>query len=107
MTVKALEEQIGRRAVVERIVRGGTNVEPHATTVLEANDDIVLAGPTAVIVAAKPLMGVEIDGEEIIRSIAGDVLDVLVNDSQSPRSRPCKILPIRSVMRLAAYSCGG
>jgi putative transport protein len=79
-TVKALEEQIGRRAVVERIVRSGTNVQPAADTVLLTNDDIVLAGPTAVIVSAKPMIGSEIDGEEIIRSIPGDVLDVLVND---------------------------
>ena len=82
LTVKALEERIGRRAVVERIVRGGSNVEPQANTVLEANDDIVLAGPTAVIVSAKPLIGSEIDGEEIIRSIEGEILDVLVNNSK-------------------------
>jgi AspT/YidE/YbjL antiporter-like protein len=45
------------------------------------NDDIALAGPTAVIVAAKPLIGSEIEGEEIISSIRGDVLDVLVNEA--------------------------
>jgi aspartate-alanine antiporter len=82
MTVKALEERIGRRAVVERIVRGGSNVEPQASTVLKADDDIVLAGPTAVIVSAKSLIGVEFEGEEIISSIEGNMLDVLVNDAK-------------------------
>jgi hypothetical protein len=40
----------------------------------------VLAGPTAVIVAAKTMLGAEIDADEIMRAIPGDVRDVLVNE---------------------------
>jgi aspartate-alanine antiporter len=79
-TVRALEDQIGRRTVIQRIVRGGADVEPRPDVVLETGDDIGLAGPTAAIVAAKPLIGAEIDADEITRTMPGDVLDVLVND---------------------------
>jgi putative transport protein len=78
-TVKAIEEAIGRRTVIERIVRRGTDVEPRLETVLEADDDIVLAGPTAAIVAARPVIGTEIDADEILKSIPGNVVDVLVD----------------------------
>ncbi|MCK1716762.1 TrkA C-terminal domain-containing protein [Bradyrhizobium sp. 141] len=79
-TVRSVEEEIGSRTVVERIVRGGADIEPHLDTVLEAGDDIVLAGRTAVIVAAKPIMGTEIDADEILKTIPGNVLEVLVDD---------------------------
>src|SRR3954466_11423052 len=79
-TVKAVEDQIGRRTVIQRIVRGGVDVEPRPDAVLETGDDIGLAGPTAAIVAAKPVIGTEIDAAEITRAMPGDVLDVLVND---------------------------
>ena len=78
-TVGYIEDEIGRRTVIERIVRRGADVEPRPDTVLETGDDIVLAGSTAVIVAAKPLIGTEIDADELTRAIPGDVLDVLVN----------------------------
>jgi aspartate-alanine antiporter len=78
--VRAIETKIGRRVVIESIVRGGTNIEPLRDTVLEKDDDIVLAGPTAVIIAAKPVIGIEIEGDEILRAIPGEVVDVLVND---------------------------
>ena len=79
-TVKAIEDEIGRRTVVERIVRHGTDIEPRADVVLKTGDDIVLAGPTAVIVTAKPIIGTEIDAGEITSATLGDVLDVLVNE---------------------------
>jgi putative transport protein len=78
-TVRAIEDEIGWRTVVQRIVRCGTDINPRAEVVLETGDDIAIAGPTAVIVAAKPLIGPEIDAGEITRAIPGDVLDVLVN----------------------------
>lgn len=77
-TVGTLEQEIGRRTVVERIVRGGADIEPGNDTVLEAGDDIVIAGHTAAIVAARPVIGNEIDADEILRAIPGNVVEVLV-----------------------------
>ena len=73
-----LENQIGRRAVVERILRGGEDVELRADAKLQAGDDILLAGPSAAIVAAEPMIGHEIEGEHVMRSVPGDVLEVFV-----------------------------
>ena len=53
-TVGEIEAQIGRRAVVERILRGGEDVELQPDTRLQAGDEILLAGPSAAIVAAAP-----------------------------------------------------
>jgi putative transport protein len=79
-TVKTIEDEIGSRTVIERIVRNGTDVEPRLDTVLEAGDDIVVTGPTAAIVAAKPVIGIEIDADEILRAIPGNVGEVLVDN---------------------------
>ncbi|WP_407187753.1 aspartate:alanine exchanger family transporter [Bradyrhizobium centrosematis] len=79
-TVKAIEDEIGSRTVIERIVRQGNDVEPHLDTVLEAGDDIVIAGRTAVIVAARPVLGTEIDADEILKAMPGNVVDVLVDN---------------------------
>src|SRR6476469_337387 len=79
-TDKALEEEIGSRTVTELIGRQWVDVEPHLDTVLEAGDDIVIAGRTAVIVAAKPVIGPEIDADEILKAIPGNVIDVLVDN---------------------------
>lgn len=79
-TVTAIEDAVGHRTVIERIVRRGADVEPHVNTVLEAGDDVVIAGPTAAIVAARPVIGDEIDADEILRPIPGNVVEVLVND---------------------------
>jgi aspartate-alanine antiporter len=79
-TVKAIEDEIGRRTVVERIIRRGADVQPQLDTILENGDDIVIAGPTAAIVAAKTVIGNEIDADEILRAIPGNVLDVLVDN---------------------------
>jgi len=77
-TVGELETRIGRRAVVERILRGGEDVEPSLDTRLLAGDEILLAGPSAVIVAAAPIVGPEIEGEHVMRSVPGDVIEVFV-----------------------------
>jgi aspartate-alanine antiporter len=79
-TIKAIEEEIGSRTVVVRIVRQGLDVEPHLDTVLEPGDDIVIEGRTAVIVSAKPIIGMEIDADEILKSIPGNVVEVLVDN---------------------------
>ena len=77
-TVSEVEAQIGLRAVIERILRAGEDVEPRADTKLEAGDEILLAGPSAVVVAAPTMIGPEIEGEHVMRSVPGEVLEVFV-----------------------------
>jgi putative transport protein len=79
-TVRAIEDEVGRRTVIERIVRKGADIQPHLDMVLEDGDDIVISGPTAAIIAAKPVIGTEIDADEILRAIPGNVVEVLVDN---------------------------
>lgn len=88
-SVKDIEEEIGSRTVVERIVRQGLDVAPHLDTVLQAGDDIVITGRTAVIVTAKPIIGSEIDADEILKTIPGNVVEVLV-DNRKLHGRPVR-----------------
>lgn len=81
-TVAAIEAEIGSRTVVERIVRGGADIKPQQDIVLETGDDIVVAGPTAAIVAAKPILGAEIDAGELLRNLPGNVIEVLVENRE-------------------------
>jgi len=77
-TVSEIELEIGRRAVVERILRHGKDMELRPDTKLQAGDEVLLAGPSAVIVAATSLIGPEIEGEHVMRSVPGEVVDVFV-----------------------------
>jgi aspartate-alanine antiporter len=77
-TVNEIEAQVGRRAVVERILRHGEDVERCADTKLQTGDEILLAGPSAAIVAAGSTIGPEIEGEHVMRSVPGEVVDVYV-----------------------------
>jgi aspartate-alanine antiporter len=77
-TVNEIEAQIGRRAVVERILRHGEDVECRTDSKLQAGDEILLAGPSAAIVAAGSMIGPEIEGEHVMRSVPGEVVDVYV-----------------------------
>lgn len=77
-SIKDLETLIGHRAFVERILRDGADVEPRPDTVLQRADEVLLAGPSSVIVGATSLIGREIEGEHVMRPVAGDVLEVLV-----------------------------
>jgi putative transport protein len=79
-TVATIEDRIGHRVVVERIVRAGNDVEPERKTVFEAGDEIVLAGPSAALVRAGASIGPEIEGAEVLREVLGDALGVLVNN---------------------------
>ncbi|TWB04616.1 aspartate:alanine exchanger family transporter [Bradyrhizobium stylosanthis] len=81
-TVAAIEAEIGSRTIVERIVRGGADLEPQPDIVLAVGDDVVIAGPTAAIVAAKPILGDEIDAGELLRNLPGNVIDVLVQSRE-------------------------
>ena len=77
-TVNDIEQQIGRRAVVERILRRGEDIELCPDAKLQAGDEILLAGPSAVVVAAASQIGPEIEGEHVMRSVPGEVVDVFV-----------------------------
>src|SRR5215510_12087108 len=77
-TANEIEAQIGRRVVVERILRHGEDVERCVDTKLQAGDEILLTGPSAAIVAAGSMIGPEIEGEHVMRSVPGEVLDVYV-----------------------------
>jgi aspartate-alanine antiporter len=79
-TVAEVEAQIGRRAVIERILRNGgdVDVEPRALVTLAAGDEVLLAGPSGVIVAAAHTIGPEIEGEHVMRSVPGSVAEVFV-----------------------------
>jgi putative transport protein len=79
-TVGAIEDRIGQRVVVERIVRRGGDVESSRPTILEAGDKIVLAGPAAALIKAGASVGAEIDGAEVLREVMGDALGVLVSN---------------------------
>jgi putative transport protein len=78
-TVSEIDAQIGRRASVERILRNGEDVEPRADERLQAGDEILIVGPSAVVVGAAPMIGTEIEGEHVM-GVTGDVLDVLVSN---------------------------
>jgi len=79
-TVEAIEAEIGGRTVIERIVRDGADIPPNRASILEAGDDVVLTGPTAAIVDAEPVIGPEVDSDELLRSLPGNVIEVLVEN---------------------------
>ena len=79
-TVGAVEDRIGQRVVVERIDRGGGDVDASRTTALESGDEIVLAGPATALVRAGHSIGPEIEGAEVLREVFGDALGVLVSN---------------------------
>jgi putative transport protein len=78
-SVGTVEDRIGQRVVVERIVRNAHDVDPGRRTVLEAGDEIVLAGPSITLVRAGASIGPEVEGAEVLREVQGDALGVLVN----------------------------
>lgn len=80
-TVGAIEDRIGHRVVVQRIVHRGNDVEPARPTVLESGDEVVLAGPASALIKAGASIGPEIEGAEVLREIQGDALGVLVNNT--------------------------
>ena len=78
-TVGTLEDRIGSRVVIERIVRKGSPLEPERSVMLEQGDEVVVAGPSAAIITAGTHIGPEIDGSEMLHDVIGEVLDVMVD----------------------------
>ena len=76
--VKDVEAEIGMRTVIERILRAGKDVEVNPDIALQAGDEILIAGPSAAVVAIAPKIGTEIEGEHVMRSVPGDVVEVYV-----------------------------
>lgn len=80
-TVSAIEQDIGRRTVIERIERKGRAVAVQPKTRLRTDDEILLAGPSAVIVAAASTIGEEVEGETLLGATTGQVIDVYVTNA--------------------------
>jgi AspT/YidE/YbjL antiporter-like protein len=80
--VGAIEDRIGQRVVFGRIVRSGSDVESKRRTVLERDDEVVLAGPTSALIKAGASIGPEIEGAEVLGEISGDALGVLVTNNK-------------------------
>ena len=81
-TLSEIEAKVGRRAVIERVFRDGADLQPRPDLTLRAGDELLLAGPTGAIVLAAPLLGREIEGEHVLRSVNGDVVEVYVTSRQ-------------------------
>jgi putative transport protein len=79
-TVGAIEDRIGQRVAVQRIVRRGSDIEPVRPTALQSGDEIVLAGPASALIEASASIGPEIDGADVLREVRGDALGVLVSN---------------------------
>jgi aspartate-alanine antiporter len=81
-TIKDVEEQIGQRAAIERLVRGGHEVSISPESALRQDDEILLSGPSAVLVAASPTLGAEIEGQNLLSAATGQVVNVYVTASR-------------------------
>jgi putative transport protein len=81
-TVKQIERQVGSRAVVERIVRAGKDVAVLGPAKFRRGDEVLIAGPSAAIVAVPAALGTEIDGQKLLESTTGQALDVYVTASR-------------------------
>jgi aspartate-alanine antiporter len=81
-TVSDIEQDIGRRAVIERILRRGKDIAVSASSKLRRGDELLLAGPSGVIIPAAAAIGQEIEGQHLLGTTAGQVVDVYVTASR-------------------------
>jgi AspT/YidE/YbjL antiporter-like protein len=81
-TVSDIEQDIGRRAVIERILRRGKDIAVSASSKLRRGDELLLAGPSGVIIPAAAALGQEIEGQHLLGTTAGQVVDVYVTASR-------------------------
>jgi aspartate-alanine antiporter len=80
-TVRYIEQDIGRRAVIERILRRGKDIAVTANSKLRRGDELLLAGPSGVIVPAAATIGKEIEGQHLLGTTTGQLIDVYVTAS--------------------------
>jgi putative transport protein len=78
-TVGAIENCIGSRVVIERIVRSGGSIEAERDVTLERGDEVALTGPSGAIISAGTHIGPEIEGSQILHGVTREVLDVMVD----------------------------
>ena len=81
-SVSEVEQEIGRRTVIERIVHEGRDAPVLPGSKLKAGDEILLAGPAAVIVSADSIIGEEIEGQELLGAATGQVLEAYFTSPQ-------------------------
>ena len=77
-TIGGVEEQIGRRATIERLVREDRELTISPAIKLQAGDEIVLAGPSSTLVTASLVIGTEIEGQELLSATTGQVVTLYV-----------------------------
>lgn len=82
LPIEAIEKKVGRRAVVEKIIRKGSAIDVLPSTMLEDGDHLVVVAPSSAIVAVDELVGPEIEGENLLLSVEGEVADVLLTDRE-------------------------
>lgn len=80
--VHDIEQQIGRRTVIERISRSGQDIPVGPDTALKSGDEILVAGPSSAIVAVSATIGPEIEAQELLSNASGRVIDVYVTSAR-------------------------
>ncbi len=81
LTVDTLTKKF-ERASVERVLRGGTILEPEPELVLQAGDIVGLAGKLGGVVAAGELIGTEVESKEAL-SFSMEVSTVVVTNKHA------------------------
>jgi aspartate-alanine antiporter len=80
--IREIEQQIGRRTVIERILRNGQDVPVSPNTMLKRGDDVLVAGPSSAIVAVSAAVGPEIEAQELLSGTSGRLIDVYVTSAR-------------------------
>ena len=80
-SVREVEREIGGRTVIERISRKGRDVAIAPGAELKKGDEILMAGPSSVIVRAAAVVGEEIEGPDLLGAAGGQMLDVFITAS--------------------------
>jgi aspartate-alanine antiporter len=77
-TVREIEREVGRRAVVDVIRRDGKDIEAELDIALKQGDEVAITGPSAAIIDAGAIVGPEIKNETLVANRATEIFSVLV-----------------------------